>query len=156
MPRRKKAGRRGTLPDLKYNDITVAKVINVIMKKGKKSVAESICYEAINIAGNKLKEDPVNVLKKAIENAKPVIEVKSRRVGGATYQVPVEVRAERRLSLAIRWLVQFAKRRSEKSMSERLAAEIVEAVNNRGSTIKKKEEVHRMAEANRSFAHYRW
>jgi len=156
MPRRKRVVKREIAPDPKYGDVIVAKVINVIMRKGKKSIAEWICYEAMQKAAERLKDDPVAVLKKAIENIKPVIETKSRRVGGATYQVPVEVRPERRLSLAIRWLVQYAKNRNEKGMINKLAAEIVDAVNNRGNAIKKKEEVHRMAEANRAFAHYRW
>jgi len=133
-----------------------AKFINVLMRRGKKNLAERIFYGSLEILGDKTKDEPFKVFKQAMENVKPVVEVKSRRVGGATYQVPVEVRPNRRMSLAIRWIIQYAKERSEKSMSERLAAEFLDAANNRGASIKKKEDTHRMAEANKAFAHYRW
>jgi small subunit ribosomal protein S7 len=126
------------------------------MRKGKKSLAEQIFYNALDILGEKTKDEPLKVFKQAMDNVKPVLEVKSRRVGGATYQVPVEVRADRRTSLAIRWIIQYAKERPEKSMQEQLAAEFLDAANNKGASIKKKEDTHRMAEANKAFAHYRW
>lgn len=156
MPRRKCAARREVLPDPVYGDVLVARVINTVMRKGKKSVAQRIVYGSLDTIREKAKEDPLGILKKAVENAKPLVEVKSRRVGGATYQVPVEIRPERRLSLAIRWLVNFARERSEKRMEQRLCAELIDAANNRGTTIKKKEDTHKMAEANKAFAHYRW
>jgi len=156
MPRKGPVPRREILPDLKYNDTLVAKFINKVMKEGKKSLAQSIVYDAFDIVQRKLKEDPLKIFKKAIENTKPVLEVRSRRVGGATYQVPMEVRPERRTSLAIRWIVNYARKRPEKSMREKLANEIIDAANNRGASIKKKEETHKMAEANKAFAHYRW
>ncbi len=156
MARRKVATRREVLPDPKYNDKMVARFINKIMLKGKKSVAERILYKAFDIIESRAKKDPLSVFKESLENVKPVIEVKSRRVGGATYQVPVEVRSERRISLAMRWLVNYARQRPEKSMAERLAAELIDAANNRGSSVKKKEDTHKMAEANKAFAHYRW
>jgi len=156
MSRRKVATRREVLPDPKYNDKMVARFINKIMLKGKKSVAERILYKAFDIIESRAKKDPLSVFKESLENVKPVIEVKSRRVGGATYQVPVEVRSERRISLAMRWLVNYARQRPEKSMAERLAAELIDAANNRGSSVKKKEDTHKMAEANKAFAHYRW
>jgi small subunit ribosomal protein S7 len=134
----------------------VGKFINVMMKEGKKSIAESIFYKAMRIIEERTGSDPVKVFKQAIDNVKPVLEVKSRRVGGATYQVPVEVRPERRLALSMRWIVGFARKRPEKTMQERLAAELIDAANNRGSSVKKKEDTHRMAEANKAFAHYRW
>lgn len=156
MPRKGSVARREILSDLKYNDPLVARFIVKIMKKGKKSLAQSIVYDSFDIVQKKLKEDPLKTFKKAIENTKPVLEVRSRRVGGATYQVPVEVRSGRRTSLSIRWIVDYAKKRSEKSMKEKLANEIIDAANNRGASIKKKEETHKMAEANKAFAHYRW
>jgi len=156
MSRRKVATRREVLPDPKYNDKMVARFINKIMLKGKKSVAERILYKAFDIIESRAKKDPLSVFKESLENVKPVIEVKSRRVGGATYQVPVEVRSERRISLAMRWLVNYARQRPEKSMAERLAAELIDAANNRGNSVKKKEDTHKMAEANKAFAHYRW
>ncbi len=156
MPRKGYVVKREVPPDKIYGDRLVAKTINVIMKKGKKSLAEQIFYRALDLVREKTGEDPLKVFKKAIENCKPVLEVKSRRVGGATYQVPVEVRHERRVSLAIRWLVGYARERNEKSMIERLANEIIDAANNRGGAVKKREDVHKMAEANRAFAHYRW
>jgi len=134
----------------------VAKFINVLMRKGKKSLAERIFYNSLEIVRDKTKDEPLKVFQQAMENVKPVVEVKSRRVGGATYQVPVEVRPDRRTSLAIRWIIQHAKERPEKSMPERLAAEFLDAANKKGASIKKKEDTHRMAEANKAFAHYRW
>ena len=134
----------------------MAKFINVLMRKGKKSLAERIFYNSLEIVRDKTKDEPLKVFQQAMENVKPVVEVKSRRVGGATYQVPVEVRPDRRTSLAIRWIIQHAKERPEKSMPERLAAEFLDAANKKGASIKKKEDTHRMAEANKAFAHYRW
>jgi len=156
MPRRREVIKRETFPDPKYKNILVAKFINKIMERGKKSVAERIFYHALEIIQEKTKEDPLKVFEKSVNNVKPVIEVKSRRVGGATYQVPTEVRPERRTALAIRWLISYAQERTEKSMEEKLAAELIDAANNRGGTIKKREDVHKMAEANKAFAHYRW
>jgi small subunit ribosomal protein S7 len=156
MPRRREVKKREILPDPKYREVLVAKFIDVLMRRGKKSVAEGIFYDSLEILKDKSKDDPLKVFKQAMENVRPVVEVKSRRVGGATYQVPVEVRPNRRTSLAIRWIIQFAKERSEKSMQERLAAEFLDAANNRGASIKKREDTHRMAEANKAFAHYRW
>jgi small subunit ribosomal protein S7 len=134
----------------------VAKFVNCMMRAGKKSVAEGIFYGSMGVIEGRMKTDPLSVFRQAVDNVKPVLEVKSRRVGGATYQVPVEVRAERRLSLAFRWLLTYTRQRSEKTMEERLAAELIEAANNRGAAVKKKEDTHRMAEANKAFAHYRW
>jgi small subunit ribosomal protein S7 len=156
MPRRGYVSRRVVQADPVYGDVLVAKMIHAIMLQGKARVAENIVYGSMDILKEKTKEDPVAVLKKAIENVKPMVEVKSRRVGGATYQVPVEIRPERRLSLSIRWLVGFARDRGEKTMQARLSAELLDAFNNRGTAIKKKEDTHKMAEANKAFAHYRW
>ncbi|RMG60134.1 MAG: 30S ribosomal protein S7 [Deltaproteobacteria bacterium] len=156
MPRRGPAPKREMIPDPVTGDPIVGKVINVVMKDGKKTVAQRIVYGALDRIKEKTGEDPVAVLKKAIENVKPILEVRPRRVGGATYQVPVEVRPERQLSLAIRWIVQYARNRSEKTMIERLTNEVLDAYNNRGGAIKKKEDTHKMAEANKAFAHYRW
>jgi small subunit ribosomal protein S7 len=156
MPRKGEVRKREGLPDPKYGDKVVAKFVNTIMSQGKKSVAETIFYRSLDIVTNRTKEDCLGVFKRAIENTRPTVEVRSRRVGGATYQVPVEVRPQRRLSLSMRWLMQAARDRSEKSLEEKLAAEIIDAANNRGTAIKKKEDTHRMAEANRAFAHYRW
>ncbi len=157
MPRRKgRIEKREIPPDPKYGDILVARLINKVMKNGKKSTAEKIVYKAFSVIEEKMGEDPLVVFKKALDNIKPVLEVRSRRVGGANYQVPVEVRPERQISLSLRWLVQFARSRGERKMAMRLASEIMDAYNNRGGAIKKREEVHRMAEANRAFAHYRW
>ena len=157
MPRKKREElKRDVLPDPKYNDKLVAKMINGIMRNGKKSVAESILYRSFDLIQDKTNKDPLKLFKQAMENIKPVLEVRSRRVGGATYQIPVEVRYERRQALSIRWILSFAKIRSEKSMHEKLAMEILDAANNRGTAIKKKEDTHKMAEANRAFAHYRW
>ena len=156
MPRRREVKKREPLPDPKYRETLVAKFINALMRKGEKSLAERIFYNSLEIVKDKTKDEPLKVFKQAMENVKPVLEVKSRRVGGATYQVPVEVRPNRRVSLAIRWIIQYAKERPEKSMPEQLAAELLDAANNRGASIKKKEDTHRMAEANKAFAHYRW
>ncbi|HEY2989544.1 MAG TPA: 30S ribosomal protein S7 [Candidatus Binatia bacterium] len=156
MPRKGEVKKREGLPDPKYGDKQVAKFINTIMTRGKKSIAEGIFYRSLDLVGAKIKEDSLAVFKRALENAKPTVEVRSRRVGGATYQVPVEVRPQRRLSLGMRWLVQSAWGREGKSMEEKLAAELIDAASNRGGAIKKKEDTHRMAEANRAFAHYRW
>ena len=156
MPRKGEVKKREGLPDPKYGDKMVAKFINTIMSRGKKSTAEAILYRSLDIVTAKTKEDSLGVFKRALENVRPTVEVRSRRVGGATYQVPVEVRPQRRLSLSMRWLIQAARDRSEKSMEEKLAAELIDAANNRGTAIKKKEDTHRMAEANRAFAHYRW
>lgn len=156
MPRKGEVRKREILPDPKYGDKVVARFVNTIMSRGKKSVAESIFYRSLDIVTAKTKEDSLGVFKRAIENTRPAVEVRSRRVGGATYQVPVEVRPQRRLSLSMRWLIDAARERAEKSMEEKLAAELIDAANNRGTAIKKKEDTHRMAEANRAFAHYRW
>jgi small subunit ribosomal protein S7 len=156
MPRRREVKKREILPDPKYREVLVAKFINALMRKGQKNLAERIFYNSLEIVRDKTKDEPLKVFKQAMENVKPVLEVKSRRVGGATYQVPVEVRPNRRTSLAIRWIIQYAKGRPEKSMPEQLAAELLDAANNRGASIKKKEDTHRMAEANKAFAHYRW
>jgi len=156
MPRRGFVPRRDAGADPVYGDPLVARMITGIMRKGKKTVAERIVYGSMEIIKEKAKEDPVSILKKAVDNTKPVLEVKSRRVGGATYQVPVEVRPERRLALSLRWMITFARGRSEKRMVDRLSAEILDAYNNRGLTVKKKEDTHKMAEANKAFAHYRW
>ena len=156
MPRKGGVVKRGVLPDLKYNDTLVSRFINGLMRQGKKSVAQQVFYNALDIVGQRTKEDPVKVFHQAMDNVKPLIEVKSRRVGGATYQVPVEVRQDRRISLAIRWIIGFAKGRPDKSMEVKLAGELVDASQNRGGAIKKREDTHKMAEANRAFAHYRW
>ncbi|HEX22963.1 MAG TPA: 30S ribosomal protein S7 [Chromatiales bacterium] len=156
MARRRVAAKRSVLPDPKFKDQTVAKFVNILMKDGKKSVAESVVYGALDQVVDRIKGEPVELLNKALENVRPMVEVKSRRVGGATYQVPVEVRPERRIALAMRWLVDAARKRGEKSMDRRLAGEIMDAVENRGAAVKRREDVHRMAEANRAFSHYRW
>jgi len=156
MPRRRVAEKREILPDPKYNSKVVSKFISVIMESGKKSIAERICYGAFDIIKTKTGNDPLKVFKAAIENVKPVVEVKPRRVGGATYQVPVEIRPQRRMALAFRWIRNYARGRAEKTMRERLAGELLDAFNNTGASIKKKEDVHKMAEANKAFAHYRW
>jgi len=156
MPRRREVPKRPIMPDPKYNSVIVAKFINGIMRKGKKSLARRIFYNAMDIIAKRSKEDPLKVFEKALENVKPIVEVRSRRIGGATYQVPVEVRPERRQALAIRWLVSYAKARGEKSMAERLAGELLDAYHEKGAAFKKKEDTHRMAEANKAFAHYRW
>jgi small subunit ribosomal protein S7 len=156
MPRRREIAKRVILPDPKYNDRQVAKFINAIMLDGKKSVAEGIVYGAFEIISSRTSEEPQEIFRKAMENIRPLLEVKSRRVGGSTYQVPVEVRADRRSALATRWILTYARARGEKTMQERLAGELLDAANNRGASVKKKEDTHRMAEANKAFAHYRW
>jgi small subunit ribosomal protein S7 len=156
MPRRRVIAKREILPDPLYNSQLVTKFINSVMKEGKKSTAEGILYGALNRVAEKTQDDPMKAFKKAIENVKPALEVKSRRVGGSTYQVPVEVRPNRRTSLAIRWIIEFANSRGEKTMKEKLAAELMDAANLRGGAVKKKDDTHKMAEANKAFAHYRW
>jgi len=156
MPRRARATKREIFPDAKYQNETVARLTNKIMVWGKKSTAEKIVYGAIDIMGQQGAKEPVSLLEQAIKNATPQLEVKPRRVGGATYQVPIEVRPDRGLSLALRWLVAAARARSGKSMAEKLAAELSDAAQGQGATIKKREDTHKMAEANRAFAHYRW
>ena len=156
MSRRRVAEKRVILPDPKYGNETLAKFMNVIMLNGKKSVAERIVYGALDHVANKTKGDPLEVFTKALDNVRPVVEVKSRRVGGATYQVPVEIRSVRRTALAMRWLVDAARKRGEKSMGQRLANEILDAAESRGTAVKKREDTHRMAEANKAFSHYRW
>ncbi|HUX83191.1 MAG: 30S ribosomal protein S7 [Halothiobacillus sp.] len=156
MPRRREVPKREILPDPKYGNVTVAKFINMIMLSGKKSVAESILYGAMTIAEEKGKGHPVELVERALENVAPSVEVKSRRVGGANYQVPVEVRAVRRSSLAMRWLIDAARKRGEKTMAAKLAGELMDAAESRGSAVKKREDTHRMAEANKAFAHFRW
>ncbi len=156
MPRRRVVIKRKITPDPKYQDRIVAKFINSLMRKGKKSVGEQIIYGAFSQVENRLKDDPLKVFKKALDNVKPVVEVKSRRVGGATYQVPVEVRQDRRVALAMRWLIDYSRSRGEKTMVEKLAGEIMDAASNRGNAVKKREDTHKMAEANKAFAHYRW
>jgi small subunit ribosomal protein S7 len=156
MSRKREAIHRGILPDPKFHSPLVAKFINCLMRKGKKSTAEAILYRSLDLIGKKVEEEPIKLFEKAIDNVKPVIEVKSRRVGGSTYQVPVEVRANRRLALSMRWVINYAKARSEKTMEAKLAGELLDAANNRGAAIKKKEDTHKMAEANKAFAHYRW
>ena len=156
MPRRRSPEKRKILPDPKYKDIIVAKFMNHIMKDGKKSIAEKIVYGAFNKIDETVKTDPVELFKKALDTIGPMVEVKSRRVGGATYQVPIEVRPSRRQALAMRWLVEAARKRSEKSMDHRLAGELADAAQGKGSAVKKKEDVHRMAEANKAFSHFRF
>jgi len=156
MPRRRVVAKREILPDPKYGNQLLAKFINMVMVSGKKSVAERILYGALDKVAERSDEEPMDVLEKAMENVRPTVEVKSRRVGGATYQVPIEVRPNRRNSLAMRWLIDAARKRSEKSMAFRLAGELMDAAASRGSAVKKREDTHRMAEANKAFAHYRW
>ena len=156
MSRRHSAEKREVIPDAKYHDIVLAKFMNSIMYDGKKSSAEAIVYGAFDIIEGKLKSDPMPIFKSALENVAPAIEVRSRRVGGATYQVPVEVRTERRQALAIRWIISAARDRNDKTMVDRLSSELMDAANNRGNAVKKREDTHRMAEANRAFSHYRW
>ncbi len=156
MPRRKKPEKREVLPDPKYQSVLVTKFVNGIMKRGKKSVAESIFYRALDEIEQKTGENGLEIFEKAMKNVKPILEVKSRRVGGATYQVPVEVRADRQQALAIRWLISYSRARSEKTMAEKLAAEFIAASKNEGASIKKREDTHKMAEANKAFAHFRW
>jgi small subunit ribosomal protein S7 len=156
MPRKGPVSKRKLLPDPKFHDVVIGRFINSLMRSGKKSVAETIMYSALDLIAQRGKDDPVMLFKKALDNIKPVVEVKSRRVGGATYQVPTEVAPDRRQALAIRWLISYAKARTENTMEERLANELLDALNGRGSSFKKKEDVHRMAEANKAFAHYRF
>jgi len=156
MSRRHKAERREVIPDAKYGSLVLSRFMNSVMRDGKKSVAEGIVYGALDSVESKAKHNPVEVFIQALENVAPAVEVRSRRVGGATYQVPVEVRTERRQTLAIRWLISSARARNEKTMVERLSAELLDAANNRGNAVKKREDTHRMAEANRAFSHYRW
>src|SRR6478752_7738245 len=156
MPRRREVPKRKITPDPKFRDRMVAKFTNVVMIQGKKSVAEGIVYGAFDVIQARYKEDPLEVFRKALDAVKPRVEVKSRRVGGATYQVPVEVRPERRVALGMRWLVNYSRDRGEKTMRERLAAEFFDAANGRGNAVKKKDDTHKMADANKAFAHYRW
>lgn len=156
MSRRKRAERREVLPDPKYKSILVTKFINGLMRRGKKSVAENIFYSSLNKIEEQTKKNGLEIFEKAVENVKPILEVRSRRVGGATYQVPVEVRSERKQALAIRWIIGYSRARSGKSMAEKLAAELIDAYNQVGSSIKKREDTHKMAEANKAFAHFRW
>ena len=156
MPRRREVPKRKIIPDPKFKDKLVAKFTNSLMLSGKKATAEGILYGAFDIVKERFKEEPIEVFRKALDNVKPKLEVKSRRVGGATYQVPVEVRMDRKISLAIRWILRYARERSEKTMTERLASEIMDAYNNKGGAIKKREDTLKMAEANKAFAHYRW
>ncbi|MBP9049243.1 MAG: 30S ribosomal protein S7 [Tabrizicola sp.] len=156
MSRRHAAEKREILPDAKYGDKVITKFMNNLMLDGKKSVAESIVYGALERVQGRLKREPVALFHEALDNVKPSVEVRSRRVGGATYQVPVEVRIERREALAIRWLITAARKRNENTMEERLAAELADAVNNRGTAVKKREDTHKMADANKAFSHYRW
>ncbi len=156
MPRRRVIARREVRPDPRFNDGQVAKFINCLMLRGKKAVAERVFYETMDLIANRTKEDPLKIFKRAVENVKPQVEVKSRRVGGATYQVPVEVRSERRTALAFRWIIGYARGRSEKGIVQKLSAELIDAFNGRGNAVKKKDDTHRMAEANKAFAHYRW
>ncbi|MBW1709248.1 MAG: 30S ribosomal protein S7 [Deltaproteobacteria bacterium] len=156
MPRRREVPKREIIPDPKYNNPLIAKFINGIMRRGKKSSAEAIMYGALDQIAAKTNEDPIKIFEQALEKVKPLVEVKSRRVGGSTYQIPVEVRNERRMALSIRWLIGFAKARGEKGMVAKLAAELMDAAQGRGGAAKKREDTHRMAEANKAFAHYRW
>lgn len=156
MSRRRAAEKRKILPDPKYKDLVVAKFTNSLMLDGKKSVAESIIYGAFDLIEKKAGQDPLKTFLEAVENVKPGVEVRSRRVGGATYQIPIEVRSERRQALAIRWIVDLARQRSEDTMTERLSGELLDASNNRGAAVKKREDTHKMAEANKAFSHYRW
>ena len=157
MPRRKVVAKRQIDPDPRFKSVLVSKFINNIMQQGKKSIARSIFYDAMDLVEERVNEEtPLEVFEKAMEKVRPRVEVKSRRVGGATYQVPIEVRPERRNALAIRWLISFSSKRSGRSMSEKLAGELVDAFNNRGAAVKKREDTHKMAEANKAFAHYRW
>ncbi|MEO1083191.1 MAG: 30S ribosomal protein S7 [Acidobacteriota bacterium] len=156
MPRRREVPKREILPDPLYNSQLITKFVNVVMKDGKKTVAERLIYNALQVIEERTEEDPMKIFKKAVDNVKPQVEVKSRRVGGSTYQVPVEVRPSRRLALSMRWLIIAAKSRGEKTMDLRLANEFMDAAQNRGAAIKKKDDTHRMADANKAFAHYRW
>ncbi len=156
MPRRREVPKRPVTPDPKYGDRQVAKFMNVLMKAGKKSIAERVAYGAFDIIGERTGDEPLRTFRRALDNVRPRLEVKSRRVGGATYQVPLEVRPDRGTALAMRWVAQYARQRSGKSMREKLAAELLDAANERGESVRRREEMHRMAEANKAFAHYRW
>jgi small subunit ribosomal protein S7 len=156
MPRRREVPERPIIPDAQYSNKLISKFINCLMKDGKKSTAQSLLYGAFGVIEKKAKEDPVKIFEQAVDNVRPVIEVKSRRVGGSTYQVPTEIRPSRRTALAIRWIIGFTRKRGEKGMSQKLAGELLDAANNRGSSVKKKEDTHKMAEANKAFAHFRW
>jgi small subunit ribosomal protein S7 len=156
MPRRREVPKRPILPDPKYGETLVTKFMNNVMKDGKKSTAESIVYGAFDVIQDRTREDPIKVFKRALENVQPVVEVKSRRVGGSTYQVPIEVATNRRMALAMRWVITYARSRGGKTMRDRLANELIEASHGRGNAVKKKEDTHRMAEANKAFSHYRW
>lgn len=156
MPRRKEVKKRELKPDPIYGDVLVTKLINYLMRRGKKSLAERLCYGSFDLIRERTKKDPIRVFKEALDNVKPVLEVKSRRIGGATYQIPVEIRPERRVALALRWIVQSSKNRSERGFARKLSAELIDASEGRGASVKKKEDTHKMAEANRAFAHYRW
>ena len=156
MPRRHTADKRQILPDPKFKDRLVTKLVNDLMRKGKKSTAEQIAYGAFDEIQKRTNDEPIKTFKKALDNVKPTLEVKSRRVGGATYQVPVEVRQDRRVALGMRWIISYGKGRGEKTMQEKLAGEIMDAANNRGNAVKKREDTHKMAEANKAFSHYRW
>jgi len=156
MPRRREVPKRPVMPDPKYGDRQVTKFMNIIMQGGKKSIAESIVYGAFDVVQERTREDPLSIFHRALENCQPSYEVKSRRVGGATYQVPIEVREGRQMALAMRWLANYARKRPGKTMRDKLANELIEAAHNRGQAVKKREDVHRMAEANKAFAHYRW
>ncbi len=156
MPRRREVPKRDVLPDPVYHSELASKVINQMMRRGKKSVAESIFYDAMKLIEKQVGEDPMKILKKALDNVKPLLETKSRRVGGSTYQVPIEVSLRRRTSLGIRWIINYSRERGEKLMAERLSKEVLDAANNRGNAVRKKEDIRRMAEANKAFAHYRW
>ena len=156
MPRKGPAPRRDLMPDPVYRSVVVTQVVNKILQRGKRSIAEKIVYDALSDIERKTGSDPVATLKRAVENVRPALEVRSRRVGGATYQVPVEIRGDRRMSLGVRWLVQAARKRNGKSMSEKLAAELVDAMNGLGAAVKRREDTHKMAEANRAFSHFKW
>ena len=156
MPRKGHVPKREVMPDPMYNDVVITKLINNIMLDGKKGIAQNIVYDALEFVGEQTNEDPLEVFYKALNNVMPVLEVKARRIGGATYQVPMEVRAERRETLGLRWLVKYSRARGEKTMTERLAKELLDAANETGASVKRREEMHKMAEANKAFAHYRW
>ncbi len=156
MPRRREVPKREILPDPKFGGTQVSKFINMIMRSGKKSIAEKIMYQALDTVADRSKQDSVEMMEKALENVRPVVEVKSRRVGGATYQVPIEVRPSRRNTLAMRWLIEAAKKRGEKTMASKLAGELLDAAESKGSAVKKREDTHKMAEANKAFSHFRW
>ncbi len=156
MARKQRTQTRKSIPDPKFQSLLVTKFINAVMKQGKKSVAEKIVYGALDIIGDKTKEDPMKVFKQAIDNVRPILEVKSRRVGGSTYQVPVEVQSNRSVALSMRWILEYSRNRGEKTMRAKLANELLDAYGNRGGSVKKREDVHKMAEANKAFAHYRW